>query len=68
MKPVYIVRKMSRYGIAPINIWAFETMVDAEDLVGVFMRAGVEDIEVIPLELSPATASLETPPAAEAAQ
>lgn len=61
MKPVYVVRKVSRYGVAPINIRAFETMADAEDLVGVFKRAGVEDIDVIPLELSPASAAAETP-------
>lgn len=60
MKTIYLVRKMGRYSMAPTNIRAFEVMADAEDLVDVFKRAGMEDIEVIPLELSPASAVTET--------
>lgn len=63
MRMIYLVRKMGRYSTAPANIRAFETMADAEDLIDVFRRAGSEDIEVVPLELSPARAAPQPPPA-----
>jgi hypothetical protein len=55
MKTIYLLRKMNRYGSHPTNIRAFEVMADAEDLVGVLKLAGADDIEVVPLELSPST-------------
>ena len=57
MRTIYLVRKMGRYSTAPTNIRAFEAMVDAEDLIGVLKRAGCDDVEVIPLELSSAIAA-----------
>ncbi len=55
MKTIYLVRKVNRYSLPPTNIRCFEFMADAEDLVDVLKRAGSEDIEVVPLELSPST-------------
>ena len=62
MKTIYLVRKMGRYSMAPTNIRAFETMADAEDLIGVLKRAGAEEVEVVNLELSPARAEPQPPP------
>lgn len=64
MKTIYLVRKMGRYSTAPTMIRAFEVMADAEDLIDVLKRAGSDDIELVPLELSPARAAPQPPPAA----
>jgi hypothetical protein len=55
MRTIYLVRKVNRYSAHPTNIRCFEVMADAEDLVGVLKLAGSEDVEVVPLELSPST-------------
>jgi hypothetical protein len=68
MKTIYLVRKMGRYGTVPTDIRAFETRADAEDLIEVFKRAGAEGIEVVLLELCPATAAPQPHPAMENAR
>ena len=62
MKTIYLVRKMGRYSTAPTNIRAFETMLDAEDLINLFKRAGGEGIEIVTLELSVARVDPLPPP------